>query len=42
LNIIRLFKQSTDKLPKKNIEKRAVLEVCTPSEIPNDEILLSK
>ena len=42
INIIRLFKKSADKLPKKNIEKRAVLEVCAPTEIPNDEILLSK
>lgn len=42
INIIRLFKQSADKLPKKNIEKRAVLEVCAPTEIPSDEILLGK
>ena len=31
-----------NKLPKKNIEKRAVLEVCAPTEIPSDEILLVK
>ncbi len=42
MNIIRLFKQSANKLPKKNIEKRAVLEVCAPTEIPSDEILLGK
>jgi len=42
MNILRLFKQSANKLPKKNIEKCAVLEVCAPTEIPSDEILFGK
>ena len=36
MNILGLFKQSASKLPKKKIQKRAVLEVCAPIEIPDD------
>lgn len=42
MNILGLFKQSASKLPKKKIQKRAVLEVCAPIEIPDDSILLKK
>lgn len=42
INILRLFKQSAGKLTHKETKKRAVLEVCAPSEIPDDKILLGK
>ncbi|MBN2324118.1 MAG: helix-turn-helix transcriptional regulator [Spirochaetes bacterium] len=42
VNILRLFKQSVDKLPKKNVQKGPVLEVCAPTDIPDDEVLLHK
>jgi len=41
-NILRLFKQSASKLVQKETKKRAVLEVCAPTEIPDDNILLGK
>ncbi len=41
-NILRLFKQSTSKLTQKETKKRAVLEVCAPTEIPDDNIFLGK
>ena len=34
------FKQSVDKLPKENVQKGTVFEVCGPSEIPDDDVLL--
>lgn len=40
LNILRLFKQSENKLTKKKTQKRDVLEVSAPSEIPDEKILL--
>lgn len=40
LNILRLFKQSENKLTKKKTQKRDVLEVSAPSEIPDEKVLL--
>ena len=40
LNILRLFKQSENKLTKKETQKRDVLEVSAPSEIPDEKVLL--
>jgi transcriptional regulator with XRE-family HTH domain len=42
LNILQLFKQSASKLAKEKIKKSDVLEVCAPTEIPDDKILLGK
>ena len=40
LNILRLFKQSENKLTKKKTQKRDVLKVSAPSEIPDEKVLL--
>lgn len=40
LNILRLFEQSAEKLPKKMVQKRPTLEICAPSEVQDEEELL--
>jgi transcriptional regulator with XRE-family HTH domain len=40
LNILRLFKQSETKLAKKKPQKRDILEVSAPTEIPDEKVLL--
>ena len=40
LNILRLFRQSAEKLPKEVQRKSPILEICAPTEVPDDEELL--
>jgi hypothetical protein len=42
VNVIRLYTQRADKLPKKSVQKSPVVEVYAPTEIPDDELLLHK
>ncbi len=42
VNILRLFKQSVEKLPKESVQKGPVFEVYAPTEISDDEALLLK